>query len=416
VNEGCIPTKALLRSAEVVHLVREKAAKYGVRGVDPDEILFDLAAAMKRKDKVVQGIIDGIYRNLKKNKGITLINGIAEYSSPVDIRVDGKKIVAEKSILAVGSKQAVPEIPGLEEAGYITNNEALALKELPESMIIIGGGYVGVEFAQMYSRFGTEVTIICRSSRIMSKEEPELSELLGELLVEEGIDSHLSTEVVRAGIENGKRFVIAENDQGEQRYEAEVLLLAAGRIARVDNLGLDQTEIAMRGPFIKVDEHLKTTAPNIWSLGDANGKYMFTHRARYDGPISALNAVNDANKVVDYRVVPRAVFTEPTLASVGMNEETAKKTGRMIKTGKAYFKHSGRANAMGQPEGLAKIVIDADSKEILGAHILSVHADILIHEVVVAMHGNGSLDRLTKSIHIHPTLSEVVYEAARAAR
>ncbi|MCH7663031.1 MAG: NAD(P)/FAD-dependent oxidoreductase [Chloroflexi bacterium] len=274
----------------------------------------------------------------------------------------------------------------------------------------------GVEFAQMYSRFGTKVTIICRSARIMAKEEPELSKLLGDLLVKEGIDCHLSTEVVRAGKENGKRFVIAENDQGEQRFEAEVLLLAAGRIARLDGLGLDQTDVAMRGPFIKVDKHLKTTAPNIWSLGDANGQYMFTHRARYDGPISALNAVNDANKAVDYRVVPRAVFTEPALASVGMNEETAKKTGRNIKTGKAYFKHSGRANAMGQPEGLAKIVVDAETKEILGAQVLGVHADILIHEVVVAMYENGTLDRLTKSIHIHPTLSEVVYEAARAAR
>lgn len=397
-------------------MVREKAAKYGVRGVDPDEILFDLAVSMKRKDKVVQGIIDGIYNDLGRNKKITLVRGHAEYTSPGDIHVDGKQIVAEKSILAVGSKQDVPNIPGLEEAGYITNNEALTLQELPESMIIIGGGYVGVEFAQMYSRFGTQVTLICRSPRVMTKEEPELSELLGELLVEEGIDCHLSTEVVLAGLENGKRFVIAENDQGEHRFEAEVLLLAAGRIACIDNLGLDQTEIEMRGPFIKVDEHLKTAAPNIWSLGDANGKFMFTHRARYDGPISALNAVNDANKVVDYRVLPRAVFTEPALASVGLSEEKATSNGREINVGKAYFKHSGRANAMGQPEGLVKIVVDAEIKEILGAHILGVHADILIHEVVAAMHGNGTLDRLTKSIHIHPTLSEVVHDAARAAR
>lgn len=397
-------------------MVREKARKHGVRGFDPNEILFDLKVAMRRKDKVVQSVIDGIYRDLDRNKGITLLTGHAEFTSPEDILVDGKGITTEKTILAIGSKQMIPNIPGLAEAGFTSNYDALQLRELPESMIIIGASYIGVEFAQMYSRYGTRVTMVGRSPRVMPKEEPELSEALGKLLLAEGIDLHTSTEVIRAGKENGKRFILAKKGEQEIRFEADEILLAVGRDARVDALGLVQAGVEMQGHFLYVDEMLRTTAPNIWSLGDANGGYMFTHRARYDGPISALNAVNNAGRKVDYRVVPRAVFTEPTLASVGLSEEKALQTGREIKIGTAQYKHSGRANAMGDTEGMVKIIVDAENKEILGAHILGVHADILIHEVVAAMHDHGTLERITKSIHIHPTLSELVYTAARAAR
>lgn len=371
---------------------------------------------MDRKDQVVQTIIDGIYRDLEKNKSITFIKGHAEFSSPVDIQVDGRAITADKTILAVGSKQVIPNIPGLAEAGFTTNYEALQLRELPESMVIIGAGYIGVEFAQMYSRFGTKVTMIGRASRVMPREEPELSEALGKLLLKEGIDLRTSTEVIRAGKEHGKRFVVAKKGEEEIRFEAEEILVASGRDARVESLGLQQAGIEMQGSYLKVDDTLQTTAPNIWSLGDANGGYMFTHRARYDGPISALNAVENAGRKVDYRVVPRAVFSEPALASVGLTEAEARETGRNIKAGRAYFKHSGRAKAMAETDGLVKIITDDESKEILGAHILGVHADILIHEVVTAMHNHGTIEPITKSIHIHPTLSEIVKDASKAAR
>ena len=399
-----------------MHLVKEKAELFGVQGFDLDEVTFDLSKAVARKNKIVQGIIDGIYKGLKSNNNISFITGRAEFTSPVNINIDGKSITTKNTVLAVGSRPYLPDIPGLEEAGYITNDEALNLRELPDSMIIIGGGYIGVEFAQMYNRFGTKVTLLGRAKRLMKNEEPELSESLAELLIQEGIKVHTSAEVLRAGKDKNDRFVIARVDGEDIKFIASEILLAAGRIARVDNLGLTQAGINMEGSFIKVDDQLLTTAPNVWSLGDANGGLLFTHRATYDGPIAALNSVKGAGKKVDYRVVPRAIFSEPALASVGLTESKAKELGYDVKTGTAYFKNSGRAKAIAQTDGLAKIVVDNKTNQILGGHILGPRADDLIHEVVVAMQGHGSLETLTKSIHIHPTLSEVVKNAAKAAR
>ncbi len=332
----------------------------------------------------------------------------------MDIRIDGQAITADKCILAVGAAPTVVTIPGLDEAGFITNNEALTLEALPGSMMIIGGGYIGVEFAQMYARFGTGVTLLGRASRLMPREEPELSDQLEEILQSEGIKVHTSTEVIRAGRDETGRYVIARKGEAEQRVEAEVILLATGRTARVDGLGLGQAGVDLNGTYVKTDNQLSTTAPNIWSLGDANGGQMFTHRATYDGPIAALNAVKSLGRAVDYRVVPRAIFTEPALASVGLTEREARQAGHAVKVGTYSFAHSGRGKALGQNQGLVKLVADADSGEILGGHILGPHADMLIHEVVTAMQGRGNIETVAKAIHIHPTLNEIVKSAAKA--
>lgn len=399
-----------------MHLVRERAAFYGVRGVEPEKLSFDLAAAVKRKDGIVAGIHAGIYKALKHNENITFLRGQAELISPVDLRVDGTLIRAEKIILAVGAVQAPVPIEGLQEAGYLTNKEALKLEQVPESMIIIGGGYVGVEFAQMYARFGTKVTLLGRAARLMPKEEPELSEILAQILEAEGVEVHTGTTVARIERQEGKRVVYARADDAELQPEAQEVLLAAGRVARVQGLALEQAGVELSGSFIQVDEQLRTAAANIWSLGDANGGPMFTHRATYDGPIAALNAVRELARGVDYRAVPRAVFTEPALASVGLTEAQAREGGREIKIGRARFAHSGRAKAMAQTEGLVKLIADAETGELLGGHILGPHADILIHEVVVAMFKQGTFEALAKSIHVHPTLSEVIRSAARGLR
>lgn len=396
-----------------MHLVRERSYEFGVRGVDPAALSFDLPTAMVRKNAIVQGIVKDIYDALDNNKSITFLRGRAEFTSPVDIRVDNNRITAEKSILAVGAREADTPILGLDKAGYITNYGALQLESLPASMIIIGGGYIGVEFAQMYVRFGTKVTLLGRAPRIMRKEEPELSEKLAELLRAEGIDLHTNATVIQAGKEKGSRFVVAATPQGERRFEGEVILLAAGRIARVDGLGLEQAGVEMNDNYLLTDDNLQTSAPNIWSLGDANGGHMFTHRATFDGPIAALNAVKGLNKRVDYRVVPRAIFTEPALASVGMTEEDAKQAGYEIKVGRSLFKHSGRAKAIGQTAGIVKLIVDAKTGALLGGHILGPHADDLIHEIVMVMYNHGTVEPLAKSIHIHPTLSEVVKNAAK---
>lgn len=397
-----------------MHLVKQRAHEFGVRGVNPDAITFDLAAAVARKDAIVKGIIAGIYDALRKNKNITFFTGHAEFASPVDIRVDGRRIATEKTILAVGSRSATVDIPGLTEVGFITNHEALKLEQLPASLIIIGAGYIGVEFAQMYARFGTKVTMLGRASRVMPREDEEISAALAEALRAEGIDLHTSAPVLRAEREGDEKVVVAQIGGEERRFKAEAILFAGGRVARTDELEPIQAGIEVAGGSIKADEGLRTTAPNIWSIGDANGGAMFTHRATYDGPLAALNAVRGLKKKADYRVVPRAVFSEPAVASVGLTEREAREAGREVKAGKHLFAHTGRAKAIGQMEGFVKIVADAKTGEILGAHILGAHADILIHEVVAAMYNHGTAEPIAKSIHIHPTLSEAVKSAAKA--
>jgi pyruvate/2-oxoglutarate dehydrogenase complex dihydrolipoamide dehydrogenase (E3) component len=399
-----------------MHLVRDRAAEFGVQGVDPDALSMDMTAAVARKDAIVEGIQAGIHKRLKRNQNLTFIKSHAEFTSPVDLRIDGKAVTAQNTILAVGSQLAPFDIPGIEEAGYLTNYEALNLEELPSSMIIIGAGYEGVEFAQMYARYGTKITMLGRSPLVMPNEEPELSKMLGDILKEEGVDLHTSSEVIRAGKDRGIKYVVAMEDGSERRYEAEALLMAVGRTARVVDLGLQQAGVEMEGLYVAADSQLRTSAPNIWSIGDVNGGYLFTHRATYDGPIAALNIVKALGREVDYRVVPRAVFTEPTLASVGLTEAEAKALGHDVRVGTADFAGSGRAKAIGLPVGMVKLVADDGTGELLGGHILGPRADDLIHEVVAAMYKNGSAMSIAKSIHVHPTLSEVVKRAAKALR
>lgn len=399
-----------------MHLVRERAFEFGVRGVDPTQLWFDLEAAVTRKDKIVQGIIDGVYSWVNPNPNVTFIRGHAEFTSPVDIRVDGKQITAAKSVIATGSRTADVRIPGLKEIGYLTNRQALLLQTVPASLIVIGGGYIGVEFAQMYARFGTQVTLLSRSDRIIKQEEPELAQRLAEILRAEEIDVHLGTTAVRAEQSGDEKVIVARHGDQEQHFQAEEVLYAAGRVPRVDGLGLEQAGVQVGPTGIIYDKTLRTTAANIWSLGDVNGGAMFTHRATYDGPIVALNAVKDAGRMVDYRVVPRAVFTQPTLASVGLTEAEAIAAGHEAKTGVAYFEHSGRAKAIGETEGMLKFIADAETGELLGGHILGPHADILIHQLVTAMYNRGTAESIYQSIHIHPTLSEMVKDAAKQLR
>lgn len=399
-----------------MHLVRDRAFEFGVRGLDPTKLWFDLETAVARKDKIVQGIIDGIYGWVNPNPNVTFLRGHAEFSSPVDIRVDGKPITATKSVVATGSRTADVQIPGLQEVGYLTNYEALMLQNVPSSLIVIGGGYIGVEFAQMYARFGTKVTLLSRSERLMKQEEPELSERLTQILTAEGIDVRLGATAVRAEKTGSQKTIIAAVNGQEQRIAAEEVLYAAGRVPRVEGLGLEQAGVEVGAEGIVYDETLRTTAANIWSLGDVNGGAMFTHRATYDGPIVALNAIKNAGRTVDYRVVPRAIFTQPALASVGLTEAEAIATGHEVKTGVAYFEHSGRAKAIGETEGMLKFVADAQTGQLLGGHILGPHADDLIHQVVTAMYHKGTAESLYKSIHIHPTLSEMVKDTAKNLR
>ena len=406
----------MLRSAEVIHLVRHRAYEFGVRGIDPATLWFDLEAAVSRKDALVEGIVKGIHGWITPSPNITFIKGRARFTSPIDIDVDGQQIIAPKSIIATGSRTIDVQIPGLQEIGFLTNNEALKLKKIPSSLTVIGGGYIGIEFAQMYARFGSKVTLISRSERIMKQEEPELSERLTEILIAEGVDIRVGTTAIRANQVGTQKVITVETGGKEERIQSEEILYAAGRVPRVDKLGLEQAGVEANSTGLAYDKTLRTTANNIWSLGDVNGGAMFTHRATYDGSIAALNAIKGSGREADYRVVPRAIFTQPTLASVGLTEMQAINAGFEVKTAVSYFKNSGRAKAIGEAEGMLKFIADAKTGELLGGHILGPHADDLIHQVSNAMRNRGNAEDIYRSIYIHPTLSEMVKETAKKLR
>lgn len=405
----------MICSAEVMHLVARRAAEFGVEVQGP--VRFNLAKAVARKNRIVQGIIENIYRGLQERQDtITFLRGHARFVSDHEVDTGDRRISFEKAIIATGARRFVPPIEGLESVEYLNNDTALHLKDLPSSLIVIGGGYVGIEFAQMYARFGTRVTLIGRNPQPAKGEDRELADLLADYLREEGIEVYTNAPVVRVSEERKTKVVVARVNGQERAFRAEAVLLAAGRVGNTDDLdpAAAGVEVDRRG-FVRVDEELRTGQPHIWAVGDVKGGWMFTHVATYDGPIAALNAVKGIQRRVDYRVVPRAIFSDPVLAAVGLTEEEAREQGYDVIVGRAPA-DGARSKAIGDTRGLLKAVVDARTGEILGFHILAPHGDDLIHEVVVAMHGHGTVDRITQSIHVHPTLSELVKAAARAAR
>lgn len=414
-NEGCVPTKAMIRSAEVMHLAARRAAEFGVEITG--EVRFNLGQAVARKNGIVQGIIDGIYSALnRRQEAITFLRGQARFLNDHEIDTGEGRLSFEKVIIAVGARNVVPPIEGIGEVDYLTNRTALLLDTLPTSMVIIGGGYIGIEFAQMYGRYGTEVTLLGRNRQLLPGEDPELASLLADYLREERVAVYTDTPVVSVRAEGSKKIITARVNGQEIDFRAETVLLAAGRVANTDMLGLREAGVSAneRG-FIQVDDQLCTNQPHLWAIGDVKGGWMFTHVATYDGPIAALNAVKGLGKTVDYRVVPRAIFTDPTLAAVGLTEAEARQQGYDISVGSVPA-DGARAKAIGDNRGQLKAVVNQKTGEILGFHILSPHGDDLLHEAVAAMHNHGSVKRISKSIHVHPTLSEMVKSAAKAAQ
>ncbi len=397
-----------------MHLVARRAAEFGVEV--EGRVRFHLDQAVDRKDSIVKGIHDSIHGALDRRKdAIEFLRGEARFLNEHEIDTGDGRLSFEKAILATGARRVVPPIPGLEDVDFLTNKTALELTELPSSMIIVGGGYVGIEFAQMYGRFGTQVTLLGRNSRLAPGEDPDLAELLAGYLREEGIEVHTNAPVTSLRKEGQESVASAMVDGEEQEFRAEVVLLAAGRVGNTDRLDLGAAGAAtVEKGFVQVDDQLTTSQPNIFAIGDVKGGWMFTHVATYDGPIAALNAVKGAGRNVDYRVVPRVIFSDPALAAVGLTETEAKEQGYDVAVGSVPAKGA-RALAIGELRGTLKAVVNQADGEILGFHILAPHGDDLLHEVVAAMHDHGGIDRIGKSIHAHPTLSEMVKTAARAA-
>ncbi len=410
-----MPTKALIHSAAVMHLVARRAAEFGVR--IEGSIGFDLEKAVARKDAIVRGIKHDIHEALdRRAEAIDFLVGDIVFTSEHEVDTGERIISFEKAIIATGSRNTVPTIEGIDTVDLLDNRRALTLRELPSSLIVIGGGYIGIEFAQMYARFGTQVTLLGRNEHLAPGEDPELSALLAKYFREEGIDVRTAASVRSIRQHGGTKTVVARTEGEEREFVAEAVLVATGRSANTETLGTHAAGIDLEHDgAIRVDDTLATSQPHIWAIGDVKGGWMFTHVATHDGPIAALNAVKGLDRRVDYRVVPRAIFSDPVLSAVGLTEGEARERGLDVKVGSVPVSGA-RAQAIGDVRGRLKAVVDARSDEILGFHMLAPHGDDLMHEAVAAMYGKGRIERIAKSIHIHPTLSEMVKSAARAAR
>jgi pyruvate/2-oxoglutarate dehydrogenase complex dihydrolipoamide dehydrogenase (E3) component len=369
---------------------------------------------MDRKDAVSGRIRENLSKALDRNDQIDVFRGEAIFESATRIRIGEQVVEADKTIIAAGSVPLVPNIPGLREADYLVNDTILELAELPERLVIIGGGVVGLEFGQMFARFGSQVTLLQRRERILPRDDAEVTEALAGYLREEGIDIRTRAITRRVEQEHGCNVVVTEIDGQEERLRADQILVAVGRGPNgLERMNLEGVGVQYTPRGIRVDNELRTTAPNIWAAGDVLGGPLYTHVAVYEAILATENALTDAGRHMSFRAIPGAVFTDPELATVGLTEADARQRGREVKVLKQPFRYVGRARAMADMRGFVKIVVDTQTGELLGAQALGPRAGEYIHEVIVAMNAEGfRLEPILDSIFIHPTLSEGVKTAA----
>jgi pyruvate/2-oxoglutarate dehydrogenase complex dihydrolipoamide dehydrogenase (E3) component len=403
VNTGCIPTKTLVASAHAAHLAR-RGAEYGVGTGD---ISVDMAKVKARKDKIMLDDRHGVESWLNGMKGCTLIRGHARFETPHMLSVDGQVLEADRFFLNVGARAVAPEMPGLSDIDYMTNVGILELGTVPDHLVIIGGSYIALEFAQMYRRFGARVTVIQRGPRLTSREDEDVSAAVKEILEGEGI----AVVVDATGIQFTKRdngFDVVPRE-GADPITGSHLLMAVGRQPNTDDLGLDKAgvETDARG-YIVVDDQLRTNVEHIWAMGDCNGRGAFTHTSYNDFEIVAANLLDNDPRRVSDRVPTYALYIDPPLGRAGMTVDQVRKSGRKALVGKRPMTRVGRAVEKGETQGFMKVVVDADTEEILGAAILGVGGDEVIHAILDIMTAKKPYTAISRTMHIHPTVSELV--------
>jgi dihydrolipoamide dehydrogenase len=408
-NRGCIPSKVMLYPADVIRMA-EEAKAIGV-DVNIEKVDFDLI--MKRVWQTVLDDRHEMEHGVERSEQIEFFNMNGSFVSDYTMEVGQESITADKIIIASGARPFIPPIEGVEKVGYLTSATIFDLKEPPESLVIVGGGYIAAEFGHFFSAIDTKVTILGRNPRLVPGEEPEISELL-KRKISSYCQVYTGYEVVRAEIDNGLKRVIAVRRADGQPYEfsGQEILVAAGRRSNSDILKPEKTgvETDERG-WIKVDRFLRTTKENIWALGDATGKYMFRHTANYESDVVWQNGFTEHKSAVDEHAVPHAVFTHPQIASVGMTEEQAKKSHDILVGVKRYYDVA-KGYAMGEEDGFVKVVVEMGTGRILGAHIIGPHAAILVQQLVYLMNTEEQdYTPIARAQIIHPALSEVVVGA-----
>jgi pyruvate/2-oxoglutarate dehydrogenase complex dihydrolipoamide dehydrogenase (E3) component len=403
VNNGCIPTKTLVASAHAAQLAR-RGAEYGV---GTGAVSVDMAKVKARKDEIMLGDRKGVEDWLIGMDGCTVIRGHARFEDPHTLRVGDEVLQAERIFLNVGGRAVVPDIPGLADIDFLTNVSILELDALPEHLVIIGGSYIALEFAQMYRRFGARVTVVEKGPRLASREDEDVSEAVKEILQNEGIDIVVDAADIRIA-KRDKGFEVTPR-AGAGSIAGSHLLLAVGRRPNTDDLGLESAGVQTdaRG-YITVDDQLKTSVDHIWAMGDCNGKGAFTHTSYNDFEIVAANLLDGDPRRVSDRIPTYALFIDPPLGRAGMTVEQVRASGRPALVGQRPMTRVGRAVEKGETQGFMKVVVDAQTQQILGAAILGVGGDEAIHAILDVMSAKAPYTTLSRTMHIHPTVSELI--------
>ena len=406
VNTGCIPTKTLIASAYTAHIAR-RAADFGV--VVNGSVCVDMARVKARKDAISGQSRSGVEQSLRTLDKCVVYQGHARFCGPRQVEVGRAVLTAERIFINVGARASVPKLPGLDQVAYLTNSSMMALDFLPRHLVIVGGSYVGLEFAQMYRRFGGEVTVVEMAPRILHREDPDVSAGISQILEREGINLRVNAECIRVAKSGDDVLVGVNCKDGPPEINGSHLLLAVGRQPNTDDLGLDRAGVTKdeRG-YILVDDELRTNVPGVWALGECNGKGAFTHTAYNDFEIVAANLLDGGARRVSDRITAYALYVDPPLGRAGLTEDQVRRTAKRALVATRPMSRIGRAVEKGETQGFIKMLVDAESEQILGAAFLGIGCDEVIHGILDMMYAKAPYTMLQRTVPIHPTVSELV--------
>ena len=405
-NVGCTPTKTLVASAQAAHIAR-RAAEFGV-SID-GTVSVDMRRVKARKDAIVRPRSDGLETWLRNTPNCTVYRGHARFVSPRELRVGSELLGAERIFLDLGGRAASPPFPGLEQVEYLTSTSILDLDALPQHLLIVGGSYVGLEFGQVFRRFGSKVTVVEMAPRLIQREDQDISAAVLGIFQNEGIDVRLNAKCISVARDGPEITIHLDCAEGPPEHRGSHLLLAVGRRPNTDDIDIEKAGIALdeRG-FIVVDDELRTSVPGIWALGDCNGRGAFTHTAYDDFEIVAANLLDHEKRRVSDRIQAYALYIDPPLGRAGLTEAELRKTGRPALIAERPMTAVARAVEKGETQGFMKILVDAGSKQILGAAILGTGGDEAIHGILDAMYAKAPAPVIQRAVHIHPTVSELI--------
>ncbi len=406
VNTGCTPTKTMVASAYAAHLAR-RAAEFGV--VLEGGVTVDMRRVKARKDAIVTKSRAGLESWLEGMEHCTVLAGHARFEAAHEVSVGAERFSADRIFINVGGRASVPPMPGLEQIKFFTNSSLLEVDFVPHHLIVIGGSYIGLEFGQMFRRFGSEVTIVEMGPRLIRREDEDISEAVQGIMEREGIALRLNAECISFAPAAEGVIALVDCDSGEHEIRGTHVLLAVGRVPNTSDLGLEKAGIAVdRRGYIQVDDELRTNVEGVWAMGDCNGRGAFTHTAYNDAEIVAANLLDHDPRRVSDRIPAYALYIDPPLGRAGLTNEEVRKTGRPALVGKMPMAKIKRAIEKGETQGLMKIVVDAETREILGAAVLGPGGDEIIHSILDVMYAKAPYTLIQRAVHIHPTVSELI--------